>query len=122
MNDLPLTEQLEKKQRMYRLSELFCLVALVFVLQILGETVISVLRYDRALIEAGQWWRIVSGNFVHLGSNHMLMNLSVFALASLLFRPNTNVFVWHGAILLLSFAVGLGLFIFDTHVSRYVGF
>lgn len=123
MNDVVSEEdELEKAQRIRRLSELFCLAVFIFVLQLFGEPLITSLRYDRDLIEAGEFWRLFSANFVHLSSNHMLMNLSVFVLASLLFRPNTGTLMWLCTIVILSLAVGLGLYFFDEQVVRYVGF
>jgi membrane associated rhomboid family serine protease len=32
------------------------------------------LRYDRELITAGEFWRWFSGNFVHLGTGHLLLD------------------------------------------------
>jgi rhomboid family GlyGly-CTERM serine protease len=113
-------EELEKKINMQRLGELFVFVAIVFLLQ-LNEVVIDALRYDRALIASGELWRLLTGNLVHLSSNHMLMNISVFVLASMLFRHNASAKVWYGALLTLGASVGIGLYLWDTEVSRYVG-
>lgn len=34
--------------------------------------------YDRALLRAGQWWRLWLGHFAHHGGNHLFWNLVVF--------------------------------------------
>ena len=32
------------------------------------------LRYDRLAVAAGQWWRLFTGNYVHLGWTHVLLD------------------------------------------------
>jgi len=41
-----------------------------------GQTVTEALRYQRGAILDGQWWRLISGNLVHLGWSHLLLNLA----------------------------------------------
>ncbi len=43
------------------------------------------LRYDRTGIEAGQVWRLLTGHAVHLGWNHLWLNVAGLILAGLLF-------------------------------------
>ena len=40
----------------------------------LPESFSDSLRYDRNAILDGQWWRMISANFVHLGWGHFFMN------------------------------------------------
>lgn len=37
------------------------------------------LQFDRAGVAAGEWWRIVTGHFVHWNSDHVFWDLLVFA-------------------------------------------
>ncbi|MEJ2554278.1 MAG: hypothetical protein P8079_09855, partial [Gammaproteobacteria bacterium] len=38
----------------------------------IGQQATAGLRYDRGAILHGQWWRILTGNVVHLGWPHLL--------------------------------------------------
>ena len=87
----------------------------------LGDPARLWLRYDRALIEHGQWWRLVTGNFVHLGAGHLLEDMAGLVLLWLLFEDvlagrRMPMLVCAGAV-----AVGLGLLIGDPQVDWYVG-
>jgi len=76
------------------------LVALSTLFALLGDSATRWLRYDRDAILHGQWWRLISGNIVHLGWPHLLLNLAGLASAA---------------------AVGVGLLLFDPHLQWYVG-
>jgi len=80
------------------------------------------LRFDREAIEKGQWWLLLTGNFVHLGSSHLGMNMAGLALIVALVWTQFNAVEWLIIILLSSLAVGLGLYWRDPDISLYVGF
>lgn len=80
------------------------------------------LRFDRQAIEKGHWWLLLSGNFVHLGNNHLWMNMAGFALIVALVWTQFNVWEWLLITLFSSLCVGVGLFLFDHEVNWYVGF
>lgn len=89
-------------------------------LQMLGLD--QILRFDRQLLQSGNYWLILSGNFVHLNWSHLLLNLAGLALVVLLVWENFNAVEWCFIILLSSLGVGLGLYWRDPSVSWYVGF
>ena len=97
------------------------LVALVLLLGVGGETVRQALRYDNAAIAGGQWWRLLTGNFVHLGWWHLFLNeLGILVLILLCPEPLSWA-VWVRRLLILSLGMSLGLFFFVTEVRWYVG-
>ena len=57
---------------------------LCLLLTMAGPQLSPILRYDRAAVAAGEWWRLFSGNFVHLGYWHLLLNVLSLALLMLL--------------------------------------
>lgn len=87
----------------------------------LGEPVTGLLRYQRDAILAGQWWRLLTGNLVHLGWPHLWLNLAGLLLVWLLFQRALPLRVWLSVALISSLAVGLGLLLFDPNLAWYVG-
>ena len=89
-------------------------------LQLLGLD--QILRFDRQLLQSGNYWLILSGNFVHLNWNHLFLNLAGLVLVVLLVWENFNAAEWGLIILVSSLGVGLGLYWRDPSVGWYVGF
>lgn len=87
----------------------------------LGARATQWLRYDRGEILSGQWWRIISGNLVHLGWPHLLLNLAGLILVWLLFRRALTTRAWIIVTLASAAAVGIGLLVFDPALHWYVG-
>ncbi|HEX2667445.1 MAG TPA: rhombosortase [Gammaproteobacteria bacterium] len=86
-----------------------------------GEPLRVALRYERVAILHGEAWRLFTGNFVHLGTGHLLEDMAGLLLLWLLFEDalpgwRTPAVVSAGAL-----AVGLGLLAGDPQVDWYVG-
>lgn len=96
------------------------LVLLCVTLQYAGLA--DALRFERADIDSGHWWLLLTGNFVHLGSNHLWMNLAGFALVVALVWQHFSATQWFVLIFTSSMVVGVGLWQFNPDVYGYVGF
>ena len=86
-----------------------------------NDPVRRMLRYDRHAILDGEPWRLVTGNFVHLGLGHLLEDCAGLVLLWLLFRDVLPGWRTPGLVLAGSLAVGLGLLIGSPGVEWYVG-
>lgn len=82
----------------------------------------DVLRFERGEINQGDWWLLLTGNFVHLGQSHLWMNMAGFALVVALVWSHFSARVWLLIIIFASLVVGLGLWRFNPEVGAYVGF
>ena len=80
------------------------------------------LVFYRDLINTGQWWRLVSGNFTHSNYPHLLMNLAGLWILGFLFIDSLSLKTFLLSITFLSLAVGLGLYLFDLDLQKYYGF
>ena len=79
------------------------------------------LQYSRTDIQSGQWWRFITGNWVHLTWRHWLMNaLGLLAIISL--YPNTLQIksIWL-ALFWCCLAVTGGVWLLNPEIYMYVG-
>jgi rhomboid family GlyGly-CTERM serine protease len=95
------------------------LALIAIVAQAMGAA--PLLRYERAAVNAGELWRLVTGNLVHLDWPHLGLNLAGLVMVLLLFTDR-----FRGATLLLALAatgtgVGVGLHLLSPAVHWYVG-
>jgi len=81
----------------------------------------SSLRYQRDLVQHGQWWRLLTGNFVHLGWMHLLRDLAGLFLIWVLFRRSMSDLSWAILVLLASLGVCLGIYLLNPSIAWYVG-
>ena len=79
------------------------------------------LRYERAGIAEGEFWRLFTGHFAHLGFSHMLLNIAGLALVWLLVGSAWTLWQW-AFITLVSLAfIDVGFWFLDPNLSWYVG-
>lgn len=86
-----------------------------------GEMLRLPLRYDRTAILHGEVWRLLTGNFVHLGAGHLLEDMAGLVLLWLLFADVLPGWRMPFTVLVGSLTVGLGLLLGDPDVAWYVG-
>ncbi len=94
--------------------------ALCVVLQATGLD--TTLRFDREAIDDGRWWLLLTGNFVHLGASHLLMNIAGLGLVTALVWKRFAAVDWLILILGSSVVVGVGLWWRNPELFWYVGF
>ena len=97
------------------------LMALLLLAQLLGDSGREWLRYDRSLIAAGQWWRLLTGSFVHLGWWHWFLNEMGLAVLVLLCPQPLSLAVWLRRLGFLSVGMSLGLYLWVPRLQSYVG-
>jgi rhomboid family GlyGly-CTERM serine protease len=64
------------------------------------------LQYDRAAILTGQWWRVVTGNWVHFSASHLWFDLMAFGLVG--WMTERSGYPHFGLLVMLS-ALGIGM-------------
>ena len=79
------------------------------------------LAWDRAAARAGEWWRAVTGQFVHLGPGHAAMNLAGLAVLAAAFRDEFGAGAWAGAFAASLAGVAAGLVFGPNPVDWYAG-
>lgn len=91
------------------------------VVELGGESIRQMLRYDRAAIAHGEWWRLLSGNFVHLGWVHWSFNAASLILLVLLCPDALRPQEWLRRVLLVGLGMSLGLYLLAPALATYVG-
>ena len=96
-----------------------CLISVIC--QLFDPATTTALRYERSTIQGGEIWRLVTGNLVHLGWEHLLLNLTGLLLIWLLFGRLLSTRQWLIVTVISCLAVGLGLLLFNPDLDWYVG-
>jgi rhomboid family GlyGly-CTERM serine protease len=87
----------------------------------LGEAGRLMLRYDRAALGEGQWWRLLTAHVVHLGLRHAVLNALGLALVWALFARNYSPRAWLAIVLGAIAAIDAGLWFGGSTTEWYVG-
>lgn len=97
------------------------LVIATLVICVAGEPLTDLLRYDRAAIEQGQIWRLLSAHLTHLTLNHALLNLAALGLTAYVSDNRIpllrQLYCW----LWLFAFTGTMLYLISPDLSYYVG-
>ena len=86
-----------------------------------GDEVRDWLRFDRGLIDAGQYWRLVSGHFVHLGVSHFLLNSCGLLLVWYLVGQHLSAANWLFIAAASILVMDIGFWLFEPQLYWYVG-
>jgi rhomboid family GlyGly-CTERM serine protease len=95
--------------------------ALLLMIQGGGAPAQLALRYDRAGLVAGQWWRLLSAHVIHLGFEHALLDVAGLALLWLLFARDYSARGWLLIIGLSILGIDAGLWLLSSTTQWYVG-
>jgi rhomboid family GlyGly-CTERM serine protease len=104
-----------------RLWAFLAICAALAVIESFGDAGRLLLRYERELIAQGEWWRLVTGHIVHLGWQHLALNVMGLALMWALFLPDYGWRAWLWILLGSMIAIDAGFFFIERDVRWYVG-
>jgi rhomboid family GlyGly-CTERM serine protease len=79
------------------------------------------LRYERAGLEGGELWRLLTGHVVHLGWQHLGLNLAGVALMWVLFAGAYRWWQWLVIGVAAMLCIDAGLYVFSPELEWYVG-
>ena len=100
-----------------------CIVVAIAVLVIgaFGSSVADALRYERSAVLQGEFWRLVTGNLVHIGPTHLAINLAGLALVCGMYPKTLTARQWSATLFICALTVTLGLLVFSPLIAWYVG-
>ena len=79
------------------------------------------LWYDRVAISSGEYWRLLTGNLVHLGWTHLALNVAALLIGIWVFYPARSPIAWATAQIVCSLVSSIGLYLFSPDVGWCVG-
>lgn len=97
------------------------LALLSLLLALIGDSATELLRYQSDVFKTGEIWRLISGNLVHLGWSHMILNVLGLGLIWGLFWNTFEARIWPLITLISALTVTLGLYWLIPNVVWYVG-
>ncbi len=92
---------------------------LMLVFQLIGP---EMLRYETRLINDLEFWRLLTGHWVHANWIHYVLNMAGLILCVSLTDITWNLSQWLTRILLLTVGISMVFFAFHTNIGWYVGF
>lgn len=104
-----------------KFSAIIALILLLLMLELLNDPTWSQLRYDRDAVATGEWWRLVTAHFIHLGPWHSFLNASGLILVVLLAEDRASYWVWFFQLFLLAMGISLALYLLMPSLTWYVG-
>lgn len=79
------------------------------------------LIFQRQAIAEGEIWRIITGNWVHTNTPHLIMNIIGLWLLWMLFNETLKPFMLYVSLFITNFAIGLALLLFNPELFWYAG-
>ena len=96
-------------------------ILVAFVFAGFGDPARDVLSYDRPALVAGEWWRLVTGHFVHLGWMHLALNGAGLILVWLLVGYRYPAPRWSAVFLIILLGMDAAFWFLNPALVNYVG-
>jgi rhomboid family GlyGly-CTERM serine protease len=81
----------------------------------------SAFQFDRALIDQGHYWLLLTGHLVHLNWTHWALNMAGLVIVAVFFSLYGSILDWLFVLLFSAIVIGLGLYWFHPELGWYVG-
>lgn len=86
-----------------------------------GDPVRLALRYERTAVLAGEYWRLLTGHWVHATTAHLLLNMAGLGLVALLLARDYSLRQWLVILGASMAAIDAGFVFFQPQLQWYVG-
>jgi len=97
------------------------LTAMMLMFSTFQHTLFPWLVLERSPVFSGEYWRLITGNFVHFGWAHTLMNVAAFLLCSIALLDKLSLTKFSALLLWCCLLVGGGIFHLNLEYGTYAG-
>lgn len=94
---------------------------LIVIFALFPDTFFLALNLEASKVTQGDVWRLFTGNFVHFGWAHSLMNLAAFMIFAFALANVFSVARFIGLILFCCTTVGAGIYFLNPEYATYAG-
>ncbi len=112
---------LEKQQYHAPLTTIIIAVVLFFIGSFVHSSLDDALVYTRVGVEQGEWWRFITGNWLHSNAYHLVLNCAGIFLLWALHGDYYSTGHYHLMLFCFCLAVTVSLYFYDPSMSSYVG-
>ena len=95
--------------------------ALAVLLQLGGEPLRTAFAWDRSALDQGEFWRLATGHFVHLGWSHLALNVAGLALVTWITGEIFSVLRWLLITVITLAVIDAGFWYLYDGLDWYVG-
>ncbi len=95
--------------------------ASIAIFAIFPEIFFSQLSLIRSEVDRGEIWRLLSGNFVHFGWAHSLMNMAAFLIFAFALSPAFSTARYITLVIFCGAIVGICVYLFNPEYETYAG-
>ena len=99
----------------------FFLIALMLLLSLFEHTFFHFLSLEPHKVASGEYWRLLTGNFVHFGWLHTAMNAAALLLCVLAFFTEYSLKHFSFFLMWCCASVGIGIYFLNPEYSPYAG-
>ena len=107
--------------RLGQFAPALAVIMIALVVELGGDPVRDLLRYERSGLESGEIWRVLTAHFVHLGPGHLIVNAIGTVLVAVLVLPVFSLSRWAVVTIAVTGSIVLGLWLFNPELEWYVG-
>ena len=86
-----------------------------------GTPWLVALRYERSALQAGEWWRLISAHWVHLGARHLWLDSAALVLMWALYARMLRAWEWLVVLVAATAAIDAGLWFAQPQLQWYAG-
>ena len=97
------------------------LISGILATQIIDGKELVLFKYHREDIFSGQWWRLISGHFVHVTWMHLVFNVAGLVVIWLIFRDILTQRMWWMLTFGSIVGIDIGLLLFQPEIKWYMG-
>lgn len=90
-------------------------------LNLLPEEIEDLLDLKGTLVDNGEWWRLVTSQFIHLTFNHTVLNITGYFIVAFSFRHEVKPLRELITLFICIMGVGIGIWKLNPEIYSYVG-